>query len=166
MKIIERPVRNWSNRPAGMDIDAVVIHYTAALGSVSGPISWFDNPTSQASAHYVIDRNGDIYRCVSDDKKSWHAGVSVLDGIEHVNDYSIGIELHNSGYEPYPAIQISALVELTVDIMQRNRHIALNRVVGHSEVALPKGRKIDPGPYFDWDAYRSRVRAKLGELGL
>ncbi|HEY9300885.1 N-acetylmuramoyl-L-alanine amidase [Microcoleus sp. FACHB-53] len=75
---------NHSSR-AGADIDTIVVHYTTA-GTVSGTIAHFKNPTSQVSAHYVIDKNGDIYQMVKDSDKAWHAANAnrTTIGIEHV----------------------------------------------------------------------------------
>lgn len=52
---------------------------------------------SKASAHYVIDRDGSVVQMVMDENRAWHAGVSSLNGIKNVNDFSIGIELVNWG---------------------------------------------------------------------
>lgn len=68
---------------SGADIDTIVVHYTTA-GTVSGTIEWFKNPVSEVSAHYIIDKNGDIYQMVKDTDKAWHAA--------HANLTSIGIE--------------------------------------------------------------------------
>ena len=89
-KFIESP--NNSSR-AGADIDTIVVHYTTA-GNVSSTIAHFQNPaplcgdnpaeTCPVSAHYIIDKNGDIYQMVKDTDKAWHAA--------HANRTSIGIE--------------------------------------------------------------------------
>lgn len=56
-------------------------------------------------------------------------------------------------WESYAEPQMSALTELCRDIAARH-NIPPERFVGHSDVALPAGRKIDPGPLFDWDRLR------------
>ncbi|NJR67064.1 MAG: N-acetylmuramoyl-L-alanine amidase, partial [Leptolyngbyaceae cyanobacterium CRU_2_3] len=33
----------------------------------------FLNAASEVSAHYIIDKNGDIYQMVKDADKAWHA---------------------------------------------------------------------------------------------
>ncbi len=164
MRVIDRLVRNYSERPSGVEIDCIVIHYTGN-GTVPGAISWWDNPSSKASAHFLIDCDGTTYRTVPEKMRAWHAGESCFQGVEDVNDFSIGIELHSTGAE-FPNRQIEALSELTVDLMHRFPGIRMDRIVGHSEVAVPKGRKLDPGPLFPWAGYRAKVRAKLGALGL
>lgn len=85
---------NRSSR-AGADIDTIFVHYTTA-GTASSTINHFKNPappcqgnptkTCPVSAHYIIDKNGDIYQMVSDADKAWHAaGANQTSiGIEHV----------------------------------------------------------------------------------
>lgn len=73
---------NYSSR-AGATIDTIVVHYTTA-GTVYGTIAHFKNPESNVSAHYIIDKNGDIYQMVKDGDKAWHA--------RQANRSSIGIE--------------------------------------------------------------------------
>ncbi|MEG4005447.1 N-acetylmuramoyl-L-alanine amidase [Microcoleus sp. Pol11C1] len=68
---------------SGADIDTIVVHYTTA-GNVNSTIEWFKNPESEVSAHYIIDKNGDIYQMVKDTDKAWHAA--------RANQTSIGIE--------------------------------------------------------------------------
>lgn len=148
MTIIERPVTNQSARPPGAVIDAIIIHDTGSLNA-PGTFEWFDNPAAQASAHYLIDRDGSTYRLVPDERKAWHAGTSSLWGLGDLNLTSIGIELVDATDDPYPDVQLQALIELTAQLCVTYR-IPLNRVVGHEHVAIPRGRKVDPGQDFDW----------------
>ncbi|GAX36331.1 N-acetylmuramoyl-L-alanine amidase [Nodularia sp. NIES-3585] len=75
---------NYSSRNGGK-IDTVVLHYTTA-GTAASTINHFKNTTSKVSAHYLIDKNGDIYQMVNDSDKAWHAAQSNSSsiGIEHV----------------------------------------------------------------------------------
>jgi N-acetylmuramoyl-L-alanine amidase len=112
------------------------------------------------SAHYVVDRDGTIYRCVDDRDGAWHAGDSVLDGCHDVNARSIGIELVGFAATDYRPAQIDALVELCLSLCLRHR-IALERIVGHEAIAVPAGRKADPGPHFPWEQLRGRLAMGL-----
>ena len=69
----------------GADIDTIFVHYTTA-GTFESTKNHFLNRTSQVSAHYVIDKNGDIYQMVKDADKAWHASSAnrTSIGIEHV----------------------------------------------------------------------------------
>ena len=77
----------------------------------------------QLSAHYVVDYDGTVYQCVSEDKRAWHAGVAFWRGITDVNSAAIGIEVcHRSlGQSRFNRKQIAALTELCRDIIDRRR---------------------------------------------
>ena len=91
----------------------IVIHYTAA-GSGKGSAEYFSKTEVKfkdksgavktqkvgVSAHFVIDRDGTVYQCVSLKDKAWHAGVSQWPNgtkQKNCNDFTIGIELANWG---------------------------------------------------------------------
>ena len=67
-------------------LNTIIIHDTE--GSYASAISWFQNPASQVSAHYVIRSvDGQITQMVRDANTAWHAGnwdynVRAI-GIEH-----------------------------------------------------------------------------------
>jgi N-acetylmuramoyl-L-alanine amidase len=149
-------VPNFNDRPRNAAIDCLVIHHTGG-GTIEGALLWWSNPKSQASAHYLIDRDGTVYRCVSETHRAWHAGQSELAGREDVNSYSLGIELLGDDSSAFPAAQINALVELCQEITARYPAIVIERIVGHQDVARPVGRKSDPGPKFPWKEFRARL---------
>lgn len=75
-------------RPAGVKLQGVVVHWwddPAKRPSLNGVVSWFKNPASQVSAHYVVE-NGTVVQMVTDDHVAWHAGS------KHWNERTIGIE--------------------------------------------------------------------------
>jgi murein DD-endopeptidase MepM/ murein hydrolase activator NlpD len=86
---IESP--NHSSR-AGADIDTIFVHYTTA-GTFESTKNHFLNPDSQVSAHYIIDKNGDIYQMVKDSDKAFHAAQAnrTSIGIEHVAKVGDGL---------------------------------------------------------------------------
>ena len=108
---------------------------------------WLCTPAAQVSAHYVISRDGICWHLVEETKRAWHAGVASWEGAEDVNSRSIGIELANTGSEPFAEPQMVCLEQLLRAVMQRWQ-ICPHRVIGHSDCA--PGRKVDPGPRFDW----------------
>jgi N-acetylmuramoyl-L-alanine amidase/Bacterial SH3 domain len=67
----------------GVKIDMIVMHFTDG-SSALGAINRFMDKQQQVSAHYIIDRNGDIYQMVPDSEMAWHAKAA--------NPRSIGIE--------------------------------------------------------------------------
>lgn len=50
----------------------------------------------RVSAHCLIRRDGEVVQYVPFDKRAWHAGVSMYQGRERCNDFSIGIELEGT----------------------------------------------------------------------
>lgn len=168
MTVVDRLVKNRSARPAGAVVDAILVHDTATR-NLASVFDWFNASGSQASAHYVIDLDGAIYRCVPEEQKAWHAGSSTLWGRPECNGYSIGIELVDAddrSSDPYPAAQLAALLDLCEDLCRRHPEILLNRVVGHAHIATPPGRKRDPGPDFPWRMFLIDLGARLSQGGL
>jgi N-acetylmuramoyl-L-alanine amidase len=156
LEIIEATSPHHNARP-DPGIDCIVIHDTESA-TAREALSWFESPESKVSAHYVVDRDGTIYRCVPDARRAWHAGESVVAGRGNVNNFSIGIELAGFASQPYPDPQIDAVVDLCVELCGRFPSITLERIVGHEHIAVPAGRKTDPGPHFPWAAVRARIR--------
>jgi N-acetylmuramoyl-L-alanine amidase len=142
--LTNRKTPNYDKRPVGVSVDTVVIHATA--GPLVPSLNWLCSKQSQVSCHYVIGKGGEIYRILGEEYRAWHAGRTEMpDGREWANDYSIGIEVVNAndGKDPYPDIQVEALVWLLKNILAR-RGIRRANVVTHAEIARPKGRKTDP----------------------
>lgn len=134
---------NFDNRPEGALVDTIVVHHTA-IDSLESTVKWFNTTESKVSAHFTIGMDGSIVEHVSTWKRAWHAGVSKdVAGREHVNDFSVGIELVNigDGSQAYPNEQTDALYFL-IEALQR-RH-PLKYITSHKFVAQPAGRKVDP----------------------
>lgn len=127
----------------------LVIHSTAGNNS----LDWLTKPVGYGggwvSCHYLVDRNGIIYKMVDEDKRAWHVGYADMpDGETDGNSWSIGIELENNHRQPYTEKQMKAAANLASDIIKRY-NIPGDFVVSHASVAVPKGRKIDPWK-FNW----------------
>ncbi|WP_234822452.1 N-acetylmuramoyl-L-alanine amidase [Palleronia aestuarii] len=105
------------------------------------------DPCAEVSAHWLIDERGVLVRLVAEPDRAWHAGAGAWGGVTDVNSRSIGIELANRAGTPFPAPQMASLEQLLDGIMAR-WDVPPERVIGHSDCA--PGRKIDPGPKFDW----------------
>lgn len=106
----------------------------------------------EVSSHLFIRRNGEVIQFVPFDKRAWHAGSSSFQHKENCNNYSIGIELEGSDFEPFSSVQYQQLVAVTQCLKQ---YYPIEQVTGHSDIA--PGRKTDPGPYFDWQFYLSSL---------
>lgn len=99
----------------------------------------------QVSAHFLIRRDGQLIQFVSCLQRAWHAGASHWQGRERCNDFSIGIELEGSDFDPFTVAQYAVLRPL---IHALKDTYAIKAIVGHADIA-PE-RKTDPGPFFDW----------------
>ena len=115
------------------------------------------NPKSKVSCHYLINREGVVYKMIEENKIAWHAGKSRWKNIRNLNKCSIGIEIQNKGhflnYQRFPKKQISSLIVLIKFLLKKYK-INKNNVLGHSDIAPL--RKKDPGEKFPWNFLSSR----------
>ncbi|MFT3754851.1 MAG: N-acetylmuramoyl-L-alanine amidase [Pseudoxanthomonas sp.] len=126
----------------------IVLHYTTEESAEKSLRTLKTaNSKGPVGVHYLIGRDGRIYQLVAEDKRAWHAGPGSWGRITDVNSASIGIELDNSGHDPFDEPQIEQLIVLLRDLTTRLR-IPPTQIVGHEDFA--PGRKIDPGPLFPW----------------
>lgn len=146
MKPALHPSPNFGERRDGAIPDMVVLHYTA-MDSTAAALHRLSDPEAGVSAHYLISEAGKVYSLVAGEMRAWHAGAGQWGAVTDVNSRSIGIEIANTGFAPFPEPQMLALERLLHDIMRRWA-ILPERIIGHSDMA--PGRKIDPGPRFDW----------------
>lgn len=75
----------------------LVIHETAGRLRRGSSVSWLTNPRAQASAHFVVERDGSLTQLAKLTERTWHAGKSNWKGFAGLNDYSVGIEVVNPG---------------------------------------------------------------------
>ncbi len=99
----------------------IVLHCSTAA-TVEGTIQWFLNRNSHVSAHYIVDKNGDIYQMVRDDCSAWHAKTA--------NSSSIGIEHVATAADRLTEAQSAASAEL-VRWLAAEYGIPAANVVGH-----------------------------------
>ena len=137
-----RPSPNFSERRPNY----VVLHHTTNNTAEQAVVTLTSRLT-QVSAHYLVARDGRILYLVDELKRAWHAGDSYWGGNRDLNSSSIGIELDNNGREPYPDVQIEALIGLLGDLATR-WSIPPANVLAHGDVA--PGRKVDPSELFPW----------------
>lgn len=146
MKVEHYPTPNQGERRGGVLPDIVLLHYTA-MPETQAVLERLADPAAEVSSHYVVSPGGGVWQMVDEGLRAWHAGASRWGACEDVNSRSIGIEIVNAGREPFSAPQMAAVEGLVVGIMAR-WDVPPERVLGHSDVA--PGRKVDPGPRFDW----------------
>jgi N-acetyl-anhydromuramyl-L-alanine amidase AmpD len=126
----------------------IVIHYDSGV-TVNSTIKYLKKKRN--SYHYIIDTSGKIYKLVDPKYEANHAGISFFRGHFSLNKYSIGICLTNDGQRPYSEKQYESLAWLITQLHTRYPDIEQRKIVGHSDIAFPFGRKNDPGPLFDWE---------------
>lgn len=126
--------------------DYVVIHHTSEQ-SATQALNVLTDPLRAVSAHYLIARDGKLYQLVDERQRAWHAGKSQWGTDTDLNSASLGIELDNSGEEPFAEAQIVTLLALLDDIEKRY-HIPAANFIGHADVAPT--RKNDPSRFFPW----------------
>lgn len=161
---------NHDERPDPEDMSLIVIHnislppeqfggesinqlFTNTLCADEHP--FFAGITKlRVSSHVLIRRDGEIVQYVPFHKRAWHAGVSSYQGRSVCNDFSIGIELEGTDYEPFCDVQYEVLVALIEELQAVYPSLLKQAIIGHEHIA--PGRKTDPGPFFEW--------SRLGEM--
>ncbi|MGE0223949.1 MAG: N-acetylmuramoyl-L-alanine amidase [Acetobacteraceae bacterium] len=152
LSIRDLPSPNQDDRPDGMPIDMLILHYTG-MKTGQEAIDRLRDPEAQVSSHYVVEEDGSVFRLVPEERRAWHAGVSHWRGHAALNGRSIGIEIvnpgHEWGYRDFPVLQLASVCDLCLSILSRHP-IPPRNVVGHSDVS--PDRKQDPGERFEWEA--------------
>ena len=152
---------NCGPRPPHTAVDLLVLHsISLPPGQFGGQavqqlftnqLDWNAHPYFkqieglQVSAHFFIQRGGELWQFVSCDDRAWHAGRSQFGARDNCNDFSIGIELEGLEgglFEPSQYETLAALLP-ALALQYPVRHIT-----GHEHIA--PGRKADPGPGLDW----------------
>jgi N-acetylmuramoyl-L-alanine amidase len=137
-----RPSPNFDQRRPNF----VILHQTTNA-TVDKALATLTDPQRKVSAHYLIGRDGAVIQLVDEMARAWHAGESRWGGMSDLNSASIGIELDNTGEEPFAEPQIVALLILLADLRERYKIPAAN-VLAHGDVAPT--RKVDPSRFFPW----------------
>ncbi|NBF05691.1 N-acetylmuramoyl-L-alanine amidase [Pseudomonas sp. Fl5BN2] len=154
-----RSVKSFNRRVRFLVMHYTAVDFKASIASLTGP---------SVSAHYLIPDPTDntyleagfkdmrIFNLVDETERAWHAGASAWAGRRNLNDTAIGIEIvnlatDNNGiftFPPYHALQVDAIKQLALNIIQRYPDITPPHIIGHSDIA--PGRKTDPGAAFPW----------------
>ncbi len=124
----------------------VIIHHTAQ-NTCDQTLKTFTLPRTQVSSHYVICRDGTVYHMLHDYLRAHHAGLSKWGNTTDLNSSSIGIELDNNGFEPFPAEQMNSLL-LLLQRLKNSFTIPTSNFIGHGDIAPT--RKNDPNWRFSW----------------
>lgn len=156
------PCTNYNERPMGVKPEVIILHHTAPFPSLAKVGYFFQDVNSRVSSHFTVGKDGLIIQSVDEKDRAWHSGASAWLGKSNVNDYSLGIEILNDGdsKDPFTELQYNAVAKL-VSYLMKKYDIPLSKVIGHRDIAIPLGRKIDPADNFDWKLVKAKIRKGL-----
>lgn len=151
-------------------IKYIVIHYVGALGGAKANCQYYAGGNRNASAHYFVGFDGEIWQSVEDANIAWHCGASSYKHAECRNANSIGIELcvrkkntaslgatDKDWY--FEDATVEAAAELTRYLMDKY-NVPASHVIRHYDVT----GKICPNPYVynttshTWDEFKQLIK--------
>ncbi len=170
MTIIQHPSPNHSSR-SGWKPDLIVEHITAG-STAAGAIATLCDPAREASAHFVVDRDGTVYQLVPLDRAAWANGTSstpsdkryygraTLEAVRNrrvnANLYTVSIEHVCVSGGALTKEQLAASIALHKHIIaeaQRLYGVAIpadrQHIVGHCEIN-PVTKPNCPGAQFPY----------------
>lgn len=156
-----REVWNGTYSAELLGVNAIITHHTATPQSVTG-----DYPTLRTVTEGRSDVAGPLSQLGLGRSGGWYviaAGYANHTGVTNEpwqsNSFAIGIEAEAAGTgdpRDWPPVQMESYVK-GVAALAAHYGVPVERVLGHKEIAAPRGRKTDPS--FDMGAFRSRVRS-------
>lgn len=158
-------------------IKYIVIHYVGGLSGAKENCKYFAGGNRNASAHYFVGHNGEIWQSVEDANIAWHCGAKSYKHPECRNANSIGIELctrkRNTASQGatekdwyFEDATVKAAAELTRYLMDKYG-IPADHVVRHYDVT----GKICPNPYVynttahTWDEFKRLISGGAASAG-
>ena len=130
--------------------ELIVLHTTEAPARSS-----LNKLSDRGEAHFCVTEEGSVYSIVDRDRVAFHAGRSMWNGKEDVDNFSVGIECVGYHDKPMPTVQLAAIRTLVKDLKAMYR-IPDERVVCHSHVAYGSPNK--------WQKRKHRGRKRCGML--
>ena len=144
-------------------VNYIVLH--CPVGSYQSAINTFKNSANQVSAHYVVSQKGEITQMVQLENVAWHC--------YGFNSESIGIEMEDKGLVEKSAGWITPdLMEATAKLVAallKKYELGLDAIIGHNAPFVqayakqhrPSMCHVDPGPYFNFNLFKSKVQQEL-----
>ena len=135
---------------------AIILHHTGYSDTtgvskgmskaMQGVAKQFSNPGE--SSHVVIDFDGTRYNYARPDQVTFHAGKSMMNGRDNVNDFGVGIEFQgDTDKTRLTDKQINSFVEYAGPIIKKNK-IPLSSIITHKQIrtnymkANPKDKEV------------------------
>lgn len=149
-------------------IKYIVIHYCGSIGDAEKQVNYFYTGNRNASAHYFVGYNGEIWQSVEDANIAWHCGSKKYQHPVCRNTNSLGIEMccktigspkiadENWYFED---ATVEATIELTKILMDKY-HVKPDNVIRHFDVT----GKCCPAPYVfnngkhTWEEFKNEIR--------
>ena len=174
MKKINRLISGYNHNQGSISrIKYIVIHYVGALGGAKENCQYYAGGNRNASAHYFVGFDGEIWQSVEDANIAWHCGASSYKHAECRNANSIGIEMcvrkkntKSMGATDkdwyFEDATVEAAAELTRYLMDKY-NVPASNVIRHYDVT----GKICPNPYVynttahTWDEFRKKISLSL-----
>jgi hypothetical protein len=141
----------------------LILHTTEAVSS-----SALRKLSDMGECHFCIDEAGRIYRIIDHRRVAFHAGRSMWNGKQEVDNFSIGIEVCGSHNKPLTSAQTASLTALIAEV-KRIYKLSDNQVLAHSQVAYGAPNKWQPkdhrgrkrcGMQFGMPSVRSKLGLK------
>ena len=158
---------NFNNTNNTGRIKYIVIHYVGALGGAEANCNYYKSVNRNASAHYFVGFDGEIWQCVEDGDVAWHCGAKSYKHPECRNSNAIGIEMcvrkKNTASMSasdkdwyFEDATVKATIELTKELMKKY-NVPASNVIRHYDVT----GKTCPAPYVHDAAAWNNFKAQL-----
>lgn len=129
-------------RKGAFPADCIVIHVTE--GDARSVRAWFHDPAAQVSAHYMVQKNGEVVQFVREADTAWANGrvnnptskLAKERKEANPNWWTISIEHEGTGHDELTPVQRASSLRLIRDIQSRHSRILSDRIhiVGHREI--------------------------------
>lgn len=164
-----KPAMTWIGSPnfnagrSGNKVIAITDHIMD--GTLAGTDSWFQNPSSQVSAHFGIGKDGSIHQYVDINNKAWANGAVnkpnwplLISGV-NPNLYTVSIEHEGYTGDTLTEAQYQSSLALHKWLCAEfNIALGPDTIIGHNRIDSVN-RANCPGPGFPW----ARLFNDLGE---
>lgn len=175
MSFIVKQKFSTPNKSSGRNTcEYIVLHHTATNQNTGLVVAKnFSRSGNNASCHYTVDTNGDIYQVGEEYEILWHAGQSEWQWKNNINQYSIGIEIVGYGNGDFTDAQRISVRQI-VQTLLKKYNLSPNNVVRHWDIATKwdasdnynRNRKTDVAhsfwnnQYSNWESYKRSYDGK------